>query len=104
MSAGSVGGARAAIWAVTAGVLFAIWLARALIALTTARYSAWRLRTVGAGEAPAGSNILADRVTAIAGTSAILSLGLAIVALRSGKANMGMILQVWLDQQAMLAG
>jgi hypothetical protein len=78
------------------GVVFCIWLASALLKWSVARYSAWRLRTVGAGEAPAGSNPLADKVTAIALTSALLSIALSIVALRVDKATLGIILQVWL--------
>lgn len=84
------------IWGAIAGIVFAIWLARALFSFGGACYSAWRMRTVGAGEAPAGSNIFADRATAIAASAALLSLGLSFLALRYDKAYMGLILQVWL--------
>jgi hypothetical protein len=79
-----------------AGIIFSIWLLGALVKFSGARYSAWRLRTVGAGEVPAGANPLADRVTAFGGSAAVLSLAIAIVALRVDKAELGIIFQVWM--------
>lgn len=84
------------IWAVVSGVLFAAWFLRASLSFAYARYSAWRLRVVGAGEVPAGANILADRVTVIAGLAATASVSVAIFAMRSGNTTSGLILQVWL--------
>ncbi len=86
----------AGMWGAIVGVFFSIWLVRALFSLATTRYSAWRMRTVGAGEAPAGSNILADKATVLAGASAVLSLALAGIALRLDKVTMGIIVQIWL--------
>ena len=84
------------VWGVITAILFGIWLARVLFSFGTARYSAWRLRTVGAGEAPAGANLFADRITVIAGGAAALSLTLSAVVLHTVSATTGIFFQMWL--------
>jgi hypothetical protein len=89
-------------WGLLTGVAFGIWLFRALWSLGWARYSAWRLGIVGGGETPVGANVLTDRITVIAGSAAIGSLGLSVLSLRSGNASTGAILQIWLAMAMLL--
>lgn len=84
------------IWGGIAGIIFAIWLGGALLSFIASRYSSWRIRTVGTGEAPAGANIFADKPTALAVGGAMISLGIAALALRLDKTTLGLIVQVWL--------
>jgi hypothetical protein len=84
------------VWSIFAAVIFGVWLLRTTAVAVWAQYTAWRLRTVGAGEAPVGASMFADRVTVLAGGSALASLALSIGVLMSGNATLGLMVQVWL--------
>jgi hypothetical protein len=83
-------------WGILAAVVFVAWLFFALSGVLRSRYAQWRMRTVGAGDAPAGANVLADRPTAIAGLGAVVALVLCAVALGSGKGTTGVLVQAWM--------
>lgn len=84
------------VWATLAAVVFVSWLLFALSGVVRARYAQWRMRTVGAGDAPAGASMLADRPTAVAGAAAIVSLILTAVALGAERGTTGLLVQVWM--------